>query len=106
MIGGDVVVTKRYRLKKKSTMKIPDETKKNVVLKKSDPRMGYPAGQKGDVQPIEKMIAAIVRRIAANTQRLRSDKFSSIAHFTWKFLYDHFYVFEYFALTVSLILRW
>lgn len=67
-------------------MKIPEEMKKKDVLTKSEPRIGYQSGQKGEVQPIAKMTAHMEIRIAARTQRLRSDKFASISHLTVNWL--------------------
>ena len=83
-------------------MKIPEEMKKKVVLTKSEPRIGYQSGQKGEVHPIAKMTAERVIRIDARTHRLRSDKFDSIFQFTVSVGFDSVCVSRFFALTVSL----
>jgi hypothetical protein len=85
-LGGGVVLARIYKPKTRSPMKIPEEMKKKVVLKKSEPRIGYQSGQKGEVQPIANMIAELVIRIDARTHRLRSDKFDNIFHLTANWL--------------------
>jgi hypothetical protein len=67
-----------YRPNIKRTMKIADERKKKVVLKKSEPRIGNQEGQNGDVHPTAKTIDAMERRRIARIQRPRLESLSSI----------------------------
>jgi hypothetical protein len=67
-----------YMLRKKRTMKMADDMKKKLVLKKGEPRIGYPSGQKGEVQPTAKTMAAIVLRTEASINRLRSERLDNI----------------------------
>lgn len=87
----------------KITTKIPEEIKKKLVLKKSEPKIGNEGGQKGEVQPIANKIAPIDKRSEARIQRPRSDKLNSITDTTYPVtsLLDEI-VSEYPALTVSL----
>ena len=100
--GGGVVLARKYRPRTSSPMKIPEEMKKKDVLKKSEPRIGCQAGQKGEVQPIANITAHIVIRIAPRTQRLRSDKFAGIFRLTVRWLLSTKGVSRFFALIVSL----